>query len=243
MALSTDALNEYADRYYLSDAPADLGLEERVQHAGLEQIVVALDGAERVLEMGYGTGFMTAQLQARGVGIELIEGSSVLCAQARSRHPALTVHEGLFEAFTPTEPYDAALALHVLEHVDEPTRLLERLRDWLVPGGALVVVVPNRESLHRQLAVRMGLQCRLDDLSPRDLMVGHKRVYGFDTLIHDLEQAGYEVESRFGHFLKTVPNSMMLDWPDALIDALCAISDELAPESLANIGVRARVPS
>ncbi len=243
MELSASVLDEYAETYYLSDGPVDVGLEERVQLAGVDQIVAALDGAERVLEMGYGTGLMTTELRARGVMLDLIEGSPALCARARIDHPGLTVHESMFEDFAPVEPYDAVLALHVLEHVDEPTMLLRRLDRWLAPLGALIVVVPNRESLHRQLAVRMGLQQRLDDLSPRDLMVGHQRVYGFDTLTSDLVAAGFSVESRFGHFLKTVPNSMMLDWTGDLIDALCAISDELDPSMLANIGVRARVTS
>ena len=85
----------------------------------------------------------------------------------------------------------------------------------------------------------MGLQGKLDDLSPRDHLVGHQRVYDFDGLAGDLARAGFSVQEQFGYQLKTVPNSMMADWPQDLLAALIDISDELPPAMLANIGVRA----
>jgi SAM-dependent methyltransferase len=145
----------------------------------------------------------------------------------------------MFEHFAPGPVYDAVLALHVMEHVDDPRALMARVRGWLRPGGTLVVVVPNRESLHRRLAVRMGIQAALDDLSPRDRLVGHLRVYDLDGVGADLAAAGFEVREELGFTLKTLPNAMMLDWPPALLDAITEISPELPPAMCANIGVRA----
>jgi SAM-dependent methyltransferase len=184
---------------------------------------------------------MTAELLVRGVDIEVVEGSPRLAAAARARHGAqgLVVHDALFEDFVPDEPYDAVLALHIAEHVDDPRALFARLRTWLRPGGALIVMVPNAQSLHRRLAVRMGLQDKLDVLSDRDRLVGHLRVYDLKSLGADLAAAGLVVDHEFGYQLKTVPNSMMLGWPRELIAALIDISPEIPPSMLANIGVRA----
>jgi hypothetical protein len=102
-----------------------------------------------------------------------------------------------------------------------------------------VVVVPNRDSLHRQLAVAMGLQPALDTLSARDHLVGHQRVYDFLTLEQHLRGAGFEVIERRGFFLKTLPNGMMLDHSPALIRALNTVGDSLPPHLMANIAVRA----
>lgn len=239
MTLTPAALDGYARDYYLSDDVEDIDIEERAQRLSAPRVLAALGGAERVIDMGYGTGEMAGALLERGVRAEVVEGSPLLAARARATHAGLVVHEAMFEGFSPGPVYDAVLALHVMEHVDRPSDLMRHVRGWLAPGGSLVVVVPNRESLHRRLAVRMGLQERLDDLSARDALVGHLRVYGFDTLTADLAAAGLEVRERFGSTLKTVPNSMMLDWPPDLMDALTAISPELPPEMLANIGVRA----
>jgi hypothetical protein len=83
----------------------------------------------------------------------------------------------------------------------------------------------------------MGLQPALDSLSPRDHLVGHRRVYTMDRLRADVESAGLRVTGEIGWFLKTLPNSMMLGFDEALLRALYGISDELSPRLLANIGV------
>ncbi len=239
MTLTAAALDAYADAYYLNPAIADVDIEELGQRLSIPRTIRALHGARRVLEMGYGTGLVTGELLTRGTSIEVVEGSPKLCAVARAQHPSLVVHEALFEDFAPAEPYDAVLALHIAEHVDDPVALFATVRRWLAPGGAIVVMVPNAQSLHRRLAVRMGLQAQLDDLSPRDHLVGHQRVYDLPRLRDDLRTAGLEPTEEFGYQLKTVPNGMMGDWPADLHTALVDISEELPPAMLANIGVRA----
>lgn len=239
--LTPDALDAFADEYYLNAAIADVDIEELGQQRSLERTLEALGGARRVLEMGYGTGMVTGELLRRGVDVEVVEGSPKLAAVAKQRHAqdGLVVHTAMFEQFVPPRPYDAVLALHVAEHVDDPVRLFRTMRSWLRPGGAAVVMVPNAESLHRRLAVRMGLQQNLTDLSDRDRLVGHLRVFDFATLGAALDEAGFRVDEQFGYQLKTVPNSMMIDWPEPLISALVDISGEIPPAMLANIGVRA----
>lgn len=241
--LDAPALDAFARRYYLSGTVEDHDIEDLQQRRSIALLADAVAGCERVLELGYGMGRTTADLRARGVGLEVLEGSPLLAATARGAHPDLVVHEGLFEDWTPPHGgYDAVLALHVLEHVDDPAAVLRRMRDWVVPGGRIVVVVPNAASLHRRLAVRMGLQERLDSLSPRDHLVGHQRVYALDDLRAQVEDAGLRCRQELGWFLKTLPNGLMLDFPEALLEALFSISEELDPRTLANIGVVAERP-
>jgi 2-polyprenyl-3-methyl-5-hydroxy-6-metoxy-1,4-benzoquinol methylase len=241
MTLTPASLDAYADTYYLNSEIADVDIEELGQRLSVDRTVASIAGARRVLEMGYGTGLITAELLARGIPIEILEGSPKLCEVARERHgPAgLVVHEALFEEFIAPQPYEAVLAMHIAEHVDDPVALFAMVHNWLAPGGSVVVVVPNAESLHRRLAVRMGLQKHLDDLSPRDRLVGHQRVYSLERLRADLAGAGFTAVEEFGYQLKTVPNSMMADWPRELLAALIEISEEIPPAMLANIAIRA----
>jgi trans-aconitate methyltransferase len=234
-------LDAYARDYYLGRAADDLDIEERQQQLSLERLHPHLHG--RILELGFGTGEMTASLRAAGFETAIVEGSPLLVEEARRRHPGVEVHEGFFETFSPPAPFDCLLAAHVFEHVEDPPALMEHLRSWLVPGGTLVAVVPNAASLHRRLAVHMGLQQAQDDLSERDRLVGHRRVYTVEQLSDELGAAGFEVAAVTGWFLKVVPNGMMLDWPPALIDALFAVSGELEPQQLANIAVVAKRPA
>lgn len=242
-ALDAAALDAYARRYYLAGDVADHDIEDVQQELSIDVLAGAVEGCGRVLELGYGMGRTTRELRRRGIDLEVLEGAPLLAAAARAAQPDLVVHEGLFETWTPpTAPYDAILAPHVLEHVEDPRALLHRLHDWLVPGGRLVAVVPNAESLHRRLAVRMGLQPALDTLSPRDHLVGHRRVYALDGLRADVEAAGLVPRQELGWFLKTLPNGLMLDFPRPLLEALFTVSDELEPRMLANIGVVAERP-
>ena len=101
----------------------------------------------------------------------------------------------------------------------------------------MIIVVPNKESFHRQLAVDMGVQKKLDHLSPCDRLYGAQRVYSFDTLEDDLSLANLRVVDKKGFFLKLMPNSIMVNFDEALIRALHSISNKVPEQLLANIAV------
>lgn len=244
MTLTPETLDSFARDYYLNEQVEDVDIEEMAQRASIPMILRTLGNAlgnkGRVLEMGYGTGCITTELLNAGLNVELVEGSPLLSDIARERHPGLVVHTDLFESFQAPEPYDSVLALHVLEHVDDPVNLASHINGWLKPGGTLTAVTPNKESLHRRLAVLMNIQPELETLSERDHLVGHKRVYSLDTLSNDLRAAGFEIADAFGYFLKVLPNAQLLGSSAELLSALNAISPELEPSLLANIGISAR---
>ena len=64
----------------------------------------------------------------------------------------------------------------VLEHVEDPAVLLKRHRDFLTPGGKVVVGVPNAESLHRWFGHTAALLEDMDALGSGDLALGHLEV-------------------------------------------------------------------
>lgn len=68
-----------------------------------------------------------------------------------------------------------------------------------------------------------------------------QKVYSLYELKKDFLEAGYEVVEEKGFFLKTLPNSMMLDYSKALIYALNVCSQSIDPELTANIAIRVRV--
>lgn len=243
MSISKEELNTIAQTYHQQDILEDKHIEGACQEYSFHWVFNHILPSNRVLEMGYGDGLFSAALHQRKIQFALIEGAETLVQEAQSRYPDVSVYHDLFESFTPIEKYDIVLATHVLEHVDDPIALLKHIRTWLNPGGKIIVIVPNKESIHRRLAVRMGLQAKLDTLGQRDLLVGHQRVYSLSTLQSDLESAGFRVEDKTGFFLKTLPNSMMKEYSPELIKALNEISEEMPAEWLANIGILARISS
>ena len=170
-------LNQIAKSYHLNSDLEDCFIEELCQKFFLEWLVSFLEKEDQVLELGYGDGFVTNYLYEKNINITVIEGSSILVEKAKTKHPNLSCIKTLFEEYNPKKKYNIILALHILEHVDNPLTLLNHLYNLLTEKGKIIIAVPNCESIHRRLALIMNLHESLDALSQRDLMVGHQRVY------------------------------------------------------------------
>ncbi len=240
-ATRTEELERIASDYHLNDEVPDKFIEDICQEYCCNWLETLINQNDRVVELGYGEGITLARLADKAGHYTLVEGAPSLVKLAKEKHPKVDVVQALFEEYQPSELCDKLLALHVLEHVDDPVSLARHLRTWLKPGGELVVVVPNKESLHRRLAVLMGLVPALDTLSPRDCLVGHQRVYDIAGLEADLRAAGFEPFERRGFFLKTLPNGMMMSYSPELLQALNVLGDQLPAEMQANLAVRARI--
>ncbi len=236
--MSKSELDRIAREYHTSAKVPDKHIEDLCQRYCGDWILQALGPASRVLELGFGEGIITRMMLGARRSLTVVEGSQILHgALQREFGTDLTAIHALFEEFSPDAPFDAVVASHILEHVDDPVALLRRIRTWLAPGGRLIVVVPNKESLHRRLAVLMKLQPKLDSLGARDKLVGHQRVYSHETLAADLKAGGFAVAEATGFFLKPVANSMMLEHSAELLSAMNEIGSQLPKELLANIGV------
>ncbi len=244
---SKTQLDDVASRHYDDHADDPAFSVENTVHSELAEVLkTSLAGARNVLDLGYGTGRKAEHLAQGSWRLSIVEGSRQLAETAeRVLPPEVTVYNALFEEFDPPEKYDAIVASHVLEHLDEPGQILERMGTWLQESGRVFIVVPNAESIHRQVAARIGIQKHMSDFSPTDLRVQHRRVYNLVSLQQDVVDAGFVVERVFGCFLKIATNGMLSSLPENVIRGLCGISDVVPPNLLANIGVVARlkVPS
>lgn len=144
----------------------------------------------RVLDVGCGDGGFLAGLASRGWECHGSELSPVTAQRAASR-TGLEIHAGNLdsEAFAPGS-LDAVSIWHVLEHLDDPDRVLRDCALWLAPGGLLLIAVPNVASW--QARVFRGHWFHLDP--PFHL-------YHFDprSLEHALADAGFEITA-VNHF-------------------------------------------
>lgn len=95
-----------------------------------------------VLDFGSGFGFLSLHLSDWAQPISL-DQSATARAQTARRVPSARVIAGLDEL--DKDSLDAVVALHVLEHVQEPQNLLQEITHLLRPGGILFFVVPDTE--------------------------------------------------------------------------------------------------
>ena len=119
----------------------------------------------------------------------------------------ITYFNSLFETVELPKKYDNIILTHVLEHIDNPTGLLSRIKnEWLSDKGKLFLVCPNANAPSRQIAVKMGLISHNSAITPSEAEHGHRITYTLDTLERDASLGGLNTIHRSGIFFKALAN-------------------------------------
>ena len=136
----------YEAGVYAPGSPRASGLVKAVQRLTVGQPARILrrsgvGAGARVLDAGAGKGRLVAELRRRGYDAHGIDPSG---RSADVKAESIDEHED--------SDLDAVVMWHVLEHLDDPRAALERVRGWLLPGGVVLVGVPNPSSAQAALA-------------------------------------------------------------------------------------------
>jgi 2-polyprenyl-3-methyl-5-hydroxy-6-metoxy-1,4-benzoquinol methylase len=189
-----------------------------------------------VLDLGCSTG-TTAEAIVDVVGtLDMVDGSEHYIEIARSRvgRANVRLYTALIEEYEPDRHYDHVLCSHILEHVVDPVAMLKQIRGWLAPGGRIWAYVPNARSIHRRVGVKIGAAESIYELSERDHMIGHRRVYDPDSFSKDIAAAGLRHGPLQGFLIKPFPSSVMTGIDERLIRGLLEVGAEL-PEISSDI--------
>jgi 2-polyprenyl-3-methyl-5-hydroxy-6-metoxy-1,4-benzoquinol methylase len=108
-----------------------------------------LQGSDRVLEVGSGSGAFLKQLRDRGISAQGIEYSetAVIATQAAGLQVENKSLQDLRDDYA--DQFDAICSFQVLEHVVDPLGFLQDALALLKPGGRLLLAVPNQHSFLR----------------------------------------------------------------------------------------------
>jgi trans-aconitate methyltransferase len=114
---------------------------------------------ERILDLGCGTGHLTAQIAARGATTIGLDASLSMIAQARQNYPKLKFALGDASAFRFDEPFDAVFSNAALHWIPEAGRVIASVALALKPDGRFVVEMGGRGNIARIVkALREVLQ-------------------------------------------------------------------------------------
>jgi trans-aconitate methyltransferase len=210
-----------------------------------QRIVMNSKGSSSILELGLGHGFSTHIFSNAFAKHVVLEGSPAVILNFKKKFPECSARiiETYFEEFNSEENFDVIVMGFILEHVDDPFGIINRYKAFLAPGGKMFLAVPNAAVLNRRLGHLAGMLGNMDTLSENDQLLGHKRYYTVNSLLAEIDRAGYQIDKLEGIYLKPFTTSQMLslNLDEKVIRALCEVGvdyPELSCGILAQISAR-----
>ncbi len=136
-----------------------------------------------LLEVGCGDGDFLLQATRRNFTVEGIDYSAHSCAKAQAKLGAgARIHRGEISVLSDRrESYLLCVACDVIEHVRQPAAFLETVHGLLRPGGRVLLVTPDLDSVAARLMRSRWLEFKAE----------HMYYYTPRTLRRQLAQAGF----------------------------------------------------
>jgi len=146
------------------------------------------------LDVGCGMGANLLAAQRLGMDVQGFEPSATHAHIAINRLHLPVIPEYFTAGRLGNRQFDVVMLSHVIEHIFDPKRFLHELLSVLKPGGVLIVITPNRDSI---IARSMGNRWPM--LKPVDhvTMIGARAYSYFDletlaTVQHRYSEYTYE---------------------------------------------------
>lgn len=174
-------------------------------------------GGGRLLDFGSARGTFLLELGRRGIGAQWrYEGIDINPDEvAMGRAAGLEITCATLEdSGIPAESFDAVTAFSVLEHLQDPSLVLDRIAAVTKKGGALLAIVPHGECLIIKLAVLAAklLGERARRFADNVFHEEHLYYFSRESLTRALDRAGFDVVEWFFEpsYLETHPTGPLV---------------------------------
>jgi 2-polyprenyl-3-methyl-5-hydroxy-6-metoxy-1,4-benzoquinol methylase len=102
---------------------------------------------DRILDAGAGGGEVVYVLRKLGFDACGVEPDELYARHAREALGVPVTTGFVQDAVFPVMSFDVVTMYHALEHVEDPSAVLSRLRGWIADQGILLIEVPNVEAV------------------------------------------------------------------------------------------------
>jgi 2-polyprenyl-3-methyl-5-hydroxy-6-metoxy-1,4-benzoquinol methylase len=140
----------YQSPDYISHSDTRKGLMNKLYHLGREVMLKKKYGMIRkvfsgkhLLDIGCGTGYFPAYMKRKGFNVAGVEADPKARAFAQKEFDIPVFSPGEFINSGIKGRFDVITLWHVLEHLDDFNLYLEKILEYLSPGGSLIIALPN----------------------------------------------------------------------------------------------------
>ncbi len=148
---------------------------------------------ERILDVGCGTGHLTAQIAASGATVIGLDSSATMIETAQSAYPNLEFKSADATAFSFAEPFDAVFSNAALHWVLQAEAAVQCMAQALRSGGRFVMECGGKGNIANILTALQQAMMELAQGEMEQIWVFHS-ISEYTTL---LEKHGLEVNQAF----------------------------------------------
>jgi trans-aconitate 2-methyltransferase len=193
---------------------------------------------ERILDVGCGTGQLTAEIARSGASVTGLDNSAEMLAEARKNYPDLAFVLGDAASFHFSEAFDAVFSNAVLHWVKDAEGAVSSIAQALRTGGRFVAEFGGKGNIASvQAALRAVLGPSADEQSPwyypsigeyapilerRGFEVGAANLFDRPTPLEGEDGMENWLRMFAGTYLRELP-------PDRVDDAVSQLVDQLRP--------------
>lgn len=183
-------------------------------------------GGSRVLDLGAGSGENAKAMCDQGLSVDCVtlsQREADRLSDLPGKCYVWNLEDGLPENLN--SDYDVVFASHVLEHIAYPQRLLNSVHQALVPGGLLLIAIPNIFWWRTRLGLLMG---RFDYAENGIMDYTHLRWYSLSSAAKLIEGHGFRLIKIYGkgHLPMPFIRNLIPKRVSFRLDRLCS---DLAP--------------
>lgn len=163
----------------------------------------------KMLDVGGGGGFYSKAFQELGYGRSTyVDLDPKACEFAQRELDIDTVTNDDVLNLDPTEKFDFIMCRHLIEHLLDPLALIDKIINCIAPGGTLLLVFPNGQSLEYLAYTDKGLTKRIMQIQKGQGSSGPGILWSFLTgkILHGIDPPRHlwAITKRgIEHFLKS----------------------------------------
>jgi 2-polyprenyl-3-methyl-5-hydroxy-6-metoxy-1,4-benzoquinol methylase len=214
----------------------DTDFDASYTRATARAILPHLRPADHLLELGCATGLMTSLLAPAVGSIVAVDHSELYLERATGRElENASFRLGDLDSYEDDRRYDHVLATNVLHEVADPVACLTRFGRLAGYHGRLWISLQNPQSLHRLVALELGLIDDLRAIADRGTRFGTRALWTADEVVDMGAAAGLVCTAREGVMLKPLPNSGMAALDETLLEGFVLAARHLPEHCSMNL--------